>query len=131
MFGQGKMEACPKVNTSAILTACPRLERNGNKTQIINNNIFLSTADYSAFAKHLYMMSWIDGVKYEKEQRKRSNLSVNLQRFFQTPKKIQFMEKHFGEKGLKLYIFFAYDFFDCGIWYFCKRALNRIKRTDQ
>ena len=126
-FGQGKPEACPKVNTSAIMAVCPELERNGNKTQVINNNIFYSAADYSMFAKHLYMMSWIDGTKHEKGKRKRSKFSMKAQSFFQTPEKIQFMEKHFGGKGLKIYTFFAYDFFDCGIWYFCKRALNKLK----
>ena len=129
-FDAEHLPVSPRVNTPTVLEACPELERNGDKTQIIDNNIFYSVSDYYSFANHWCMMSWVKGVQDPsvRKRRKKSKFSLALQKWLKDSRKTGFIERHFGEKALRVYIFFAYDFFDSGIKYYVKRIFSRLKR---
>lgn len=61
---EDKLIPCPIYNTKVLKQYLPTLELNG-KTQVINDNMFLSMEAYSKYAKHLGAQSWIEGPKFE------------------------------------------------------------------
>lgn len=128
VFDPQKPIACPILNTKALTVSCPELVIDGTKTQIINNCIFLSVKDFAKVGHHHGMQSWVDGPKFVQENRKRTNLSLCIQNWLKQPRKFAYIERHFGEKVLQIYTFIAYDLFDCGIGFFIKRLIHRLKK---
>ena len=79
------------------------------------------------------MMSWIEDTGCMTGQtRKKSKVSLHIQKWLKSPKRMNLIEHLWGEKALRVYVFFAYDFFDTGIMYFLKRfkkkCLKKIKK---
>ena len=119
--GKMNLSPCPIGNTKAFITTYPGFIRNG-KTQVIEDILILSCGDYFQYAKHHGAASWSEGPKKKKQPYK----DTKLKRFLRTPEKFAFAEKHFGEKGNKVYIWFAYDFLEYGIWHYVKRICWKI-----
>ena len=74
------------------------------------------------------MQSWVEGPKWNPDQRKRTKLSFAIQSWLKKPEKFIFIEKYFGPKAKKIYSFLAYDLFDCGIGFYLRRLWYRINK---
>ena len=119
----------PAINTESLKAICPRLLLNGLETQEIDGNLFLSVKEYGKFAVHHAMMSWVEGVEHDpnkRKKRKKSKIGKRIQKSLQQYEKFEFVKKHFGEKGEKIYTFLAYDFFDTGLFCLAKRKASKI-----
>ena len=84
-----------------------------------------SNEEYSKFAIHYGVGTWIDG---ERWKRKGEYRDTWLKRYLRKPEKFEMIEKKFGKKGLSFYTFIAYDLLEVGPIYYMKRLLKKIIR---
>ena len=86
-----------------------------DQTQNFDLISILSNSEYQQFACHHGAMSWTDTPR--EHIVKRHYKDTFLKHFLRSPQKIQFIENHFPESILKLYIWTSYDFLEQGpIW---------------
>lgn len=123
--GKLDMMPCPELNTEAVRRYLPEVELDGDKTQVLQGCLLLSMQDYSNIAKHHGARTWVDGPKYK--ERKFFKYEW-LKRKVRKTAYYDFIERSFGKKALKAYVFCSYDLLDCGIWYFVKRGIFRAKQ---
>lgn len=123
--GTSDYTPCPAANTSAIRTLYPNIVRNG-KTQVIDDIQIMSSAVYAQCAKHYGTGLWGDGPRSKRSNYRYKN--SKLKQWLKRPEKFEFVQKFFGDKGLKLYIFLVYDLPERGVTYFLKRFFWKLKK---
>ena len=132
-MGDLTLRASPRINTKSLMDICPDLILNGVTTQLVDNNLFLSVKEYGEIAKHYEIATWVDEIEHDptkRKKRKKSKIGRKMQKSLQKYEKFEFVKKHFGEKGERIYTFLAYDFFDTGLFFLAKRkAKKMIKRV--
>ncbi|MCD8025715.1 MAG: hypothetical protein LUF33_01955 [Clostridiales bacterium] len=92
--GKFDMELCPKANTDCLEKTLKNFTRNG-QTQILNNILIVSCADYASVAVHHATTTWQEGAYNESKQPYKD---TKLKRFLRKEKKFTFVQKHFGKK---------------------------------
>ena len=123
--GQLNTTPCPVMNTQVIKNCIPELKPI-EKDQVINNIAFLSRGTYNGIMYHYGTGLWTD--KPNLSMKKRKWKDTKLKRFLRNPKRLQFVDSHFGSKLKKCYIFIAYDFLEYGPTYFLKKIIKKIKK---
>ena len=123
--GVNDFTPCPALNTAAIRSIYPDIVRNG-KTQVINDIQILSVETYVQCAKHYGTGLWGDGPRNKKRDYKYKH--TKLKQWLKQPEKFAFIQKHFGDKGCKVYIFLVYDLPERGVIYFVKRLFWKLKK---
>ena len=115
--------ACSHLNTPILQKQYPTLEKI-DKTQVIDNVIFLSSDDMGKISKHYGERSWLDD--FDRSMIKQhGNFKMYILKKLRNPKIFKFIRKYFGDKIEKIYEFLVYDFFDLGIIYFIRKAIKK------
>ena len=108
-----------------------------NRNTLVGNTLIIGLQDYGKYAKHLYTYTWADEETQKKRLQEIADNKVDSFRvqfvwkikcFVRGPRFIHFFDKRRGTKAEKIYTFFAYDFLDCGPWYYAKRLVRKIRR---
>lgn len=124
---------CINLNTKVIQREISEWQK-VDKSQVINNILFIGLHDYGTYAKHYYTATWVDEEAYKKRQQKiekeekhriRSIVKWKVICFLRKPKFISFFERRKGKKSYKIYNFIAYDLTTYGISYFIKRIFKK------
>lgn len=114
---------CSYLNTIVLQSKYTKFEKI-DKTQIIDNVIFLSSGDMNSISKHYGERSWLEG--FDKSMLKQhGKIKMAILMKLRSPKIFKFIVKYFGTRGERVYEFFIYDFFDLKISYFIKRIINK------
>ena len=120
--GTMNLTACPYYNTKIIRSLLPSLQMN-DQTQHFDLISILSNSTYQQFAFHHGAMSWTDTPRDHIICRQYRDTA--LKRFLRSPKKFQFIEHHFPEPILKLYIWLAYDLLEQGPTWLLKKFIYK------
>lgn len=123
--GKIDMTPCPKNNTDKIMSVCPSLIRNGCR-QEIDNMCFLSLGEYGDYMKHYGTASWTDHPNFDESKISHKYKNTKIKRFLKQPQRFNYIEKHFGDKAVKIYTFIVYDLLEFGVWFYIKKLVNRI-----
>ena len=121
--GTINLTACPYYNTKVLRKLLPSLIMN-DQTQSFDLISILSNSEYQQFACHHSAMSWTDTPR--EHIVKRHYKDTALKHFLRSPQKIQFIENHFPEPILKLYIWTSYDFLEQGPIWLLKKVVNKV-----
>ncbi len=136
-FTTGK--TCVQLNTQVLETQLPQFKtKKSEHSQVIDDVLIVGLRDYSKYAKHLYTGTWcgdqLQVAEHEAEikerlengQKKSVRRRYKIKRFFRSPKIINFCDRHKKSLFARMYLFFAYDILDCGVWYFIKLAFKKL-----
>lgn len=129
-----KLEVCVGVNTQSLKNKYPKMDI-FDKTQVIDNNLFLSYIDYPKYAVHYYTATWKD----EEFQKKRNKEILNkkhgkksfevfawkIKTKLRLPAIVKYIESHDNLLSNVLF-FLLFDFLDYGLFYYLKRFCNKI-----
>lgn len=100
-----------------------------DKHQIIQNIEIITTGMFGSFGKHYGTRTW-DPEQAKYTLRNRKYKDTRLKRFLRQPKIFTWIEEHFGEgKVLKVYTVLVYDLLECGLLYYFKRLLRKIRKA--
>ena len=114
---------CSYLNTIVLQSKYPKFEKM-DKTQVIDNIIFLSSSDMNIISKHHGERSWLED--FDKSMVKHhGRMKMSILMKLRNPKIFEFIVKYFGTKGEKIYEFLVYDFFDLKISYFIKKFIKK------
>lgn len=128
---------CINLNTEVVCRELPQWQKI-DKSQTIDNILFIGLHDYGNYAKHYYTATWLDEKAYIKRQKEiekgekhriRSIVKWKVICFLRKPKFISFFEKRKGKRSYKIYNFIAYDLTTYGLTYFIKRAFKKFSKN--
>ncbi len=103
---------------------------------MINGVFFIGQQDIGKYVEHLATLSWQSEEERQarekqiRERHKRKwykRIKYKLACTVQSPAILTFMEKR-GGKLEKIYLFLAYDVVSNGVWYYVKRAFNKVRK---
>lgn len=99
-----------------------------DRTQIIDNTEIISTGKFNSFALHYGTRTW-DPEQAKYTLNRKAYKDTKLKRFLRNPRYFKYIEDRFGEgRVLKFYTFLAYDLLECGLIYFAKRLINKLRK---
>lgn len=99
-----------------------------DRTQIIDNTEIISTGKFNSFALHYGTRTW-DPEQAKYTLNRKAYKDTKLKRFLRNPRYFKYIEDRFGEgRVLKFYTFLAYDLLECGLIYFTKRLINKLRK---
>lgn len=117
------LSPCISLNTKVIVDNISEFKKT-DKTQLIDNILFIGIHDYGKFGKHHYEFSWgtEEERKYKKERQKKiKTWKWKLQCKLRNPKLINYAESNKDNFMIKIYMFIVYDLIENGISYYIKR----------
>lgn len=121
------MTVCIAIDTP-IIRKYLGLKQSRN-SQEHKNICIIGMNQYGTYARHHYENSWSSPEdRAFSKQRARYSLLWKTKCLFRNPTIMNFLERNGETRISKLYVFFAYDFLDCGPVYFFKRLLRKIKK---
>ena len=114
-----------EINTARMSKELPWLKRDGTH-QEKDDIVIYSEKEFVKFAEHHAMLSWNDD-RYVVELCKKNSVKYRrITSILRNPKIMQILEQNGETKFSRLYIIFAYDFWDYGPIYFIKQLLKRL-----
>ena len=116
-----------EINTARMLKELPWLKRDGTH-QEKDDIVIYSEKEFVKFAEHHTMLSWNDDRYVVELCKKNSAKYRRIISILRNPKIMQMLEQNGEMKLSRLYIIFAYDFWDYGPIYFIGRLLKRLLR---
>ena len=116
-----------EINTARMLKELPWLKRDGTH-QEKDDIVIYSEKEFVKFAEHHAMLSWNDDRYVVELCKKNSAKYRRITSILRNPKIMQMLEQNGEMKLSRLYIIFAYDFWDYGPIYFIGRLLKRLLR---
>lgn len=114
-----------EINTARMLKELSWLKRDGAH-QEKDNIVIYSEKEFVKFAEHHAMLSWNDDRYVVELCKKNSAKYRRITSILRNPKIMQMLEQNGEMKLSRLYIIFAYDFWDYGPIYFIKQLLKRL-----
>ena len=94
------------------------------ESKTIKDILFISCHDYNSMFYHYSTGTW--GAKPNLSGNKRKWKDSPLKRFFRNEKRLKRILNHYGTRRYKIYIFFAYDFLERGIFFYIKLLFKKI-----
>ena len=130
-------QICNFIDTPIIEKYLPNWIR-AEHNQVTDGVLIVGYKDYPFYAKHLYTGSWGDkNTQHQRDARIKSNNTFSpgqmilwkLKCFLRQPKFNNYFLKRKGTFCEKVYTFVVYDLLDCGIIYFLKLILLKLKKV--
>lgn len=118
---------CISLNTKIIVENISEFKKI-DKTQLIDNILFIGIHDYGKYGKHHYEFSWgtEDERKHKKERQKKAKTwKWKLQCKLRSPKVLNYAENNRDKLIIKIYLFVVYDLIENGIYYYIKRWIKK------
>lgn len=113
---------CPVINT-AVLKTIQDFALNGKTQYLSQRTLVMSGTDYAKYAKHHGAMSWVEGIRPSKREYK----NLKIKEILRSPSCFKFIDKYLGRRMNKIYTFIVFDLFECGLTYYIRRLIWKMK----